>query len=34
MTKDVLVTITGLMTSPQDDDSIEVTTAGSYYFKN
>lgn len=34
MTKDVLVTITGLMTGPQDDDSIEVTTGGSYYFKN
>lgn len=35
MTKDVLVTISGLLSSPDDsEDTIEVTTAGQYYFKN
>lgn len=34
MTKDVLVTITGLVSGPEDNDSIEVTTAGKYYYRN
>lgn len=35
MTKDVLVTISGLLSSPDEsEDTIEVTTGGQYYFKN
>ncbi len=35
MTKDVLVTVTGLLSDPDEEkDTIEVTTAGRYYLKN
>lgn len=34
MTKDVLVSIRGLHTADGEQDSVEVITAGSYYFKN
>lgn len=34
MTKDILVTISGIQIGPEDSDTIEVTTGGSYYYKN
>lgn len=34
MTKDVLVTVSGILTGPEDADRIELTTGGSYYYKN
>ena len=34
MTKDVLISISGLQLEAQDDEPIEVVTSGNYYYKN
>ena len=34
MTKDVLISISGLQFEVQDDEPIEVVTSGNYYYKN
>lgn len=34
MTKDVLISISGLQLEVQDDEPIEVVTSGNYYYKN
>lgn len=34
MTKDVLISISGLQLENQDDEPIEVVTSGNYYYKN
>lgn len=34
MTKDVLISISGLQFETEDDEPIEVVTSGNYYYKN
>ena len=34
MTKDVLISISGLQLEAEDDEPIEVVTSGNYYYKN